>query len=99
MNEWIETQQRLGIRDRWIMGGDLGPYDALATRLAAADTVLVLDFSLMRCLWRAARRSWERADFWWWTVLWRRRSRPGLMDAIAHLESGEQAAGDGLAGE
>lgn len=40
--EWIETQQRLAAGDRWVMDGDLGPYDALDTRLAAADTVLVL---------------------------------------------------------
>jgi hypothetical protein len=31
------------------MDGDLGPYDALAPRLTRADTVLILDFALMRC--------------------------------------------------
>ncbi|MGI8652199.1 MAG: hypothetical protein ACR2I7_05305 [Geodermatophilaceae bacterium] len=81
--EWIEVQQRLAAADRWIMDGDLGPYDSLGTRLAAAGRVLVLDFSLVRCAWRAVRRSRERADFWWWMVLWRRRSRPKVMAAIA----------------
>ncbi|MDQ3709070.1 MAG: hypothetical protein M3387_07180 [Actinomycetota bacterium] len=81
--QWIETQQRLAIGDRWVMDGDLGAYDFLGTRLAVADTVLVLDFSLMRCAWRAVRRSPERADFWRWTVLWRRQSRPAVMAAIA----------------
>ncbi len=88
--EWIETQQRLVAADRWIMDGDLGPYDSLGTRLAAADTVLVLDFSLVRCAWLAVRRSRERADFWWWMVLWRRRSRPVIRAAIAeHAASAE----------
>lgn len=82
-NEWTRIQERLATGDRWIMDGDLGPHDALATRLAAADTVLILDFSLARCAWRAMRRSPERADFWWWLVTWRRRSRPGLLRAVA----------------
>lgn len=80
---WIRTQERLAGRARWIMDGDLGPYDSLAPRLAAADTVLVLDFPLLLCAWRAARRSRERADFWWWQVTWRRRSRPAVLAAIA----------------
>lgn len=81
-SDWIETQQRLVATPRWIMDGDLGPYDDLRTRLAAADTVLVLDFALLRCLWRAARRSRERVDFWCWLLMWRQRSRPMVMAAI-----------------
>ncbi|MDQ4037516.1 MAG: adenylate kinase [Actinomycetota bacterium] len=83
LQEWVRMQQRLTAGTGWIMDGDLGPYDALGSRLAAADTVLVLDFSMMRCAWRAARRSRERADFWWWLVMWRHRSRLRVMDAIA----------------
>ena len=41
--------------------------------LPRADTVLILDFSLTRCAWRALRRSRERADFWWWLLTWRHR--------------------------
>ena len=48
-----------------------------------ADTIVVLDFSLPRCAWRAFRRSRERADFWLWVLAWRRRSRPALLRAIA----------------
>ncbi len=81
--EWISIQAELTARPRWIMDGDLGPYDCLRPRLAAADTVLVLDFSLLPCAWRAARRSRERADFWWWLLMWRRQSRPALKAAIA----------------
>ena len=43
--EWIETQRQLAAAPRWIMDGDLGPYDSVGARLEAADTVLVLDFS------------------------------------------------------
>jgi hypothetical protein len=65
------------------MDGDLGQYDVLDVRLQAADTVVFLDFSLLRCTWRAIRRSRERADFWRWLFTYRRRSRPLLLRAIA----------------
>jgi deoxyadenosine/deoxycytidine kinase len=43
----------------------LGPYDSTPqVPLEAADTVVFLDFSPLRCAWRAIRRSPERADFW-----------------------------------
>ncbi|MEJ5867679.1 hypothetical protein WDV85_07995 [Pseudokineococcus sp. 5B2Z-1] len=80
--EWISVQERLASCDRWVMDGDLGPYDVPGPRLRRADTVVVLDLPLARCAWRAARRSRERADFWWWVITWRRLSRPRVMDAI-----------------
>jgi adenylate kinase family enzyme len=85
---WSETQQRLANERRWIMDGDLGKYDELSVRLQAADTVLVLDFSLLRCLVRALRRSRERMDFWWWLVTWRWSQRPKIKKAIAEHASG-----------
>jgi hypothetical protein len=81
--QWIEMQKQLVGGDRWIMEGDLGPYDAVEVRLRAADTILFLDFSLVRCAWRAIRRSRERADFWRWLLLYRYQSRPKLRSAIA----------------
>jgi hypothetical protein len=75
---WIEIQQKRANEGRWIMDGDLGKYDELCVRLQAADTVLVLDFSLLRCLVRALRRSKERMDFWWWLVTWRWIERPKI---------------------
>ena len=65
------------------MEGDLGPYDFVEIRLRAADTVLFLDFSLLRCAWRALGRSHERMDFWLWLLQYRCRSRPVLMRMIA----------------
>lgn len=82
-DQWVEVQKRLTAGEQWIMDGDLGPYDAIDVRLRAADTVIFLDFSVLRCAWRAVRRSRERADFWLWLLAYRRNSRPLLMQAIA----------------
>jgi len=81
--EWVVIQERLVAGDRWIMDGDLGPYDAVEVRLRAADTIIFLDFSFARCAWRAIRRSRERADFWRWLLAYRYQSRPILRAAIA----------------
>jgi hypothetical protein len=81
--QWVAMQEKLVAGDRWIMDGDLGPYDAVEVRLRAADTILFLDFSLVRCAWQAIRRSRERGDFWRWLLAYRYQSRPILMGAIA----------------
>jgi nicotinamide riboside kinase len=81
--EWAAAQGKLVAGERWVIEGDLGPYDAVEVRLRAADTIIFLDFSLARCVWRALRRSRERADFWRWLLVYRYRSRPMLRDAIA----------------
>jgi adenylate kinase family enzyme len=81
--QWVVMQEKLAAGDRWIMDGDLGPYDAVEVRLRAADTIIFLDFSLVRCAWRAIRRSRERVDFWRWLLAYRCQSRPILRAAIA----------------
>jgi adenylate kinase family enzyme len=85
---WVAVQRQLIRGEAWIMEGDLGPYDAVEVRLAAADTVIMLDFSLPRCAWRAIRRSRERADFWRWLFGYRRQSRPLLLRAISSHAAG-----------
>ena len=88
--EWADVQRDLVPGESWIMDGDLGPYDELGVRLAAADTVVILNFSLPRCAWRALRRSRERADFWRWLIGYRRRSLPLILRRIAaHAGSAE----------
>jgi adenylate kinase family enzyme len=82
-DQWV-VQERLVAEERWIMDGDLGPYDTVEIRLRAADTILFLDFSLVRCGWRAICRSPEHADFWRWLMAYRWQSRPILMEAIAN---------------
>jgi adenylate kinase family enzyme len=81
--EWAAVQAELVARPAWILDGDLGPYDVIEVRLRAADTVVFLDFSLVRCAWRAIRRSRENAGFWRWLLAYRRSSRPALLAAIA----------------
>ncbi|MDG4827694.1 hypothetical protein O7627_00045 [Solwaraspora sp. WMMD1047] len=83
-NQWADIQHRLTSGRRWIIDGDLGPYDVLDVRLRAADTVIVLDFPLWRCAWRALRRSRENQAFWRWVLTYRRRSLPTVMTAIAN---------------
>ena len=83
-DQWVEVQQRLVEEDAWVMDGDLGPYDAVEVRLRAADTIILLDFSLIRCAWRAVRRSRERSDFWLWLLRYRHQSRQILLKAIAN---------------
>jgi adenylate kinase family enzyme len=83
-DQWVVMQEKLVAGDRWIMDGDLGPYDAVEVRLRAADTILFLDFSLVRCAWRAIRRAREGADFWRWLLAYRYQSRPILRAAIAN---------------
>ena len=82
-DQWVAIQERLVAEERWIMDGDLGPHDAVEIRLRAADTILFLDFSLLRCVWRAIRRSRERGDFWQWLLTYHWQMRPILMEAIA----------------
>jgi adenylate kinase family enzyme len=87
-DEWVKLQRTLAEKNGWIMDGDLGPYDAVEVRLSAADTIIFLDLSWVRCAWRALRRSHERFDFWLWQLRYRRRSRPLLMQAIARHAAG-----------
>lgn len=80
---WAQSQRTLIRADAWILDGDLGPYDyALADRLQAADTVIVLDFGLLRCTWRTLRRGRERGDYWRWMRGYRRHSLPAVMQAV-----------------
>ena len=81
-DHWVELQRQLVGEPEWIMDGDLGPYDAIEVRLRAADTIIFLDFSLVRCAWRAVRRSRERLDFWRWLLRYRCQARPFFMKAI-----------------
>jgi adenylate kinase family enzyme len=84
---WVAKHRELVEGERWIIDGDLGPYDAgLALRLAAADTIILLDFGFLRCAWRTLRRGRERAEYWRWVWSYRRRRLPTLRIAIAaHL--------------
>jgi adenylate kinase family enzyme len=81
---WVARNQELIAGERWIIDGDLGPYDVgLTSRLAAADTIIVLDFGFLRCAWRSLRRGREQVEYWRWIWSYRRQSLPKLRIAIA----------------
>src|SRR5262249_52045693 len=80
--QWAQIQRRLTTGQQWVIAGGLGPYDVLDVRLRAADSVIVLDFPLWRCAWRALRRSRENLAFWRWLFAYRHRSLPTVMAAI-----------------
>jgi adenylate kinase family enzyme len=82
--DWPEIERKLIARDRWIIDGDLGPCDTgLERRLWAADTIIVLDFPVWRCVWQALRRSRETREFWIWVYRYRGDSLPTITKAIA----------------
>ena len=54
--------------ERWLIDGNYG--STLSLRLARADCVVYLDFPVMLCLWRAARRIWR----------FRGRTRPDMAE-------------------
>ncbi len=80
---WSARQEQLMEDASWILDGDLGPYDVLAPRLRAADTIFLLDFPLWRCVWRSLGRGPERRDYWKWVLLYRRRDVPRIRRHIA----------------
>ena len=89
-HEWVELQRLLLAEDAWILDGELGPYDAPEVRIAAADTIIVLDLPRWLCLWRSLRRSRERLDYWRWVWSWRRQFKPKLMAMIEQQDSGAE---------
>ncbi|MGH9046866.1 MAG: adenylate kinase, partial [Acidimicrobiales bacterium] len=87
-DRWEDTQRQLVAKDAWVLEGDLGTNDSLQPRLAEADTVIIVDFGLLRCAWRVLHRGRERADFWRWVIVWRRHSRPHVLAAVARWAPG-----------
>ncbi|WIX99824.1 DNA topology modulation protein FlaR [Amycolatopsis mongoliensis] len=81
--DWGVRQRELVAGPKWILDGDLGPYDALEVRAAAADTAVLLNPSPLRCAWRALRRGRERWDFWSWLLTYRWRHLPEVRRVLA----------------
>jgi adenylate kinase family enzyme len=81
--DWAARQRELVAGPKWILDGDLGPYDVLEVRVAAADTAVLLNLSPVRCAWRALRRGRERCDFWSWLLTYRWRYLPRVRRALA----------------
>lgn len=64
--EWAQTNARLVQGERWILDGNYG--GTMDARLAAADTVIFLDFPRAVCLWNVFKRA----------IRFRARSRPDM---------------------
>ncbi|MEV3924101.1 hypothetical protein [Actinomadura coerulea] len=69
-------------RDDWAAAPPRDVVRWFRARLRAADIVIVLDFSFVRCAWRTLRWGRERSGYWRWVWSYRRRSLPVLMQAI-----------------
>jgi len=70
-SEWERRVAELVSGDRWIIDGNYG--GTLETRLAAADTIVLLDMSRWRCRLRVVRRR----------LTYRGRSRPDMAEGCA----------------
>lgn len=57
--EWQCIVQQLTQRENWIIDGNYS--GTLEIRLAAADTVIFLDFPRLLCIWRVVKRRWQYA--------------------------------------
>ena len=53
---WLEKLDRIIAAPTWVIDGNYG--GSLPQRLAAADTVVLLDFPTWLCLWRLIKRVW-----------------------------------------
>lgn len=80
--EWIHRQSQIVANDKWILDGDLGPYDVTWPRLERADTVIILDSHVIRCAVRSVRRGARRRDFWMWMLGWSKTHRPRIIDEV-----------------
>ncbi len=88
--EWRGLQSKVAAEEKWIMDGDLGPFDVLEPRLTRADTVVIVEPPLTVCLWRALRRGRRRFDFWLWVLSWRRTYRPRIIEDVQRYASGAE---------
>ncbi len=67
-DRWLERQNEFLTQECWIVDGNYG--STMDVRLAAADTVIFLDISRLRCLWRVVKRR----------VKYHNRSRPDMTE-------------------
>ncbi|MDR2566510.1 MAG: hypothetical protein LBC97_10770 [Bifidobacteriaceae bacterium] len=90
--EWQAIQRDAAAGPCWVIDGDLGPRDShLVERLAAADAIVILEHSLLVCVWRAVRRSRENREFWRRVLGYRSYSLPAIRAAITSAGRGDAA--------
>lgn len=89
---WREKVDELAMRESWVMDGNYS--GTLDIRVPRAEAVVLLDPSPWRCVYRVLKRSWSGqprpdipdecpdkvdAQFLWWVVSYRWRSRPRVL--------------------
>ena len=52
--EWNKIVKKLLTRPKWIMDGNYG--GTMDIRISRADTIIFLDYSTIKCLWRITKR-------------------------------------------
>ncbi len=60
--EWTDLVKKLAGKPQWIMDGNYG--GTMDIRMARADTIIYLDYSTAKCLWRITKRilkGWDTA--------------------------------------
>lgn len=83
ITQWRSQQEKLIAKKYWIIDGDLGPNDPdLALRLAAADTIVVLDYPFGLCAWRAFRQGKKTGEYWRSMMSYRFRYLPKIKRLI-----------------
>lgn len=65
-DEWENIVKELSAKDNWIMDGNYGR--TMHIRFAEADTIIFLDYSTLKCLWRITKR----------TIQYRNKERPDM---------------------
>ena len=55
--EWKNTIAQLSAKSSWIMDGNYG--GTMETRIEHADTIIFLNYSTAKCLWRITKRIWK----------------------------------------
>ena len=77
VEEWERKVRELAGRERWIIDGNYG--GTMEIRMAAADTIVFLDFPRWLCLWRVLARQ----------VRYRGRTRPDMTEGCPERLSPE----------
>lgn len=52
--KWVKTVKSLADKPKWIIDGNYGR--TMDIRIEKADTIIYLDFSTKKCLWRITKR-------------------------------------------
>ena len=55
--DWRKTVQQLVKGDQWIIDGNYG--SSMDITLAAADTIIFMDYPTSTCFWRVIKRTWK----------------------------------------